>query len=834
MDRFLRTVLIVLVLTTSLAPGWGSRAGWGASKTSTSREEQSLYNPILTAASGCTTAVLASALSTIGTTPTTLLLSPIDGSGAACTWAITSNQIVPRTVTLRVPRGAAATVSTGVTLLVGGPLHADDPDWYSGAGTVSFAYTSLGSEERFSTYLSGYVLSGCLPAPSASTTAAAFACTSVSKDGRQSTQDAAAVTFSGGDGTYWLAAHKDTTTSISSWTRQSGTHYLWRIASSQPTTPAGSVLVARLTVSGSAITAVSPLAGRNGPLPLSVVHGAYNAREFGMLGDTSDVTAALTQALATLPTAGIGGGKIIFPIGDYTISSPIDLKNLRNVTLECATVARRAADDQSCTMRYTASSGSLFTFNGATGITIRGFNLQYTHASYADVFIDLGQGTGSQNTTEILFEYNRIGGKSTSSQAATSLVLAAEQVYDITFRHNVFLHGVTAIRGSTTSVINSNIVTIANNLFLPTFTSAPIRAGGTTWNIEGNTFEPRSGSLGNALFLETIGVVGLNVVRNWMGDGNSASTVWVQLSHGPTQGVVISGNVIADINAASTCIDFGTAVAIGVTITGNDLHCGIAIYNLTNVIQPHIVGNSFSYGAGTTISIPPVYPAGLIDDINSQGGPGSTTKAVRLIATNYGQADPIVGLRNARGGNDVEWGLTNSAGYGSVLGKTSTTGHPFICLNCEHGTNDNTYRTRGKKGLVLYSDLNGRLVFGTVDNSSADNQAFTEQVRLGLGGHVEYTGTAPALTSCGTSPSIAGTDTTGKITIGTGGGITGCTATFATAFANTPACIVQGVGTNLTDILTQSVSTTQFQLVRAASAVITDGTVVAYHCLGRY
>jgi hypothetical protein len=53
-----------------------------------------------------------------------------------------------------------------------------------------------------------------------------------------------------------------------------------------------------------------------------------------------------------------------------------------------------------------------------------------------------------------------------------------------------------------------------------------------------------------------------------------------------------------------------------------------------------------------------------------------------------------------------------------------------------------------------------------------------------------HTGT-PVVTNCGTSPSIAGTDCVGILTVGgsyTGAG-GGCKVTFASAFSNTPLCL---------------------------------------------
>jgi hypothetical protein len=55
--------------------------------------------------------------------------------------------------------------------------------------------------------------------------------------------------------------------------------------------------------------------------------------------------------------------------------------------------------------------------------------------------------------------------------------------------------------------------------------------------------------------------------------------------------------------------------------------------------------------------------------------------------------------------------------------------------------------------------------------------------------------TAPALTSCGTTPSITGTDTAGIVTMGTTA--TGCVITFNVAYTAAPFCVVSWIATPL-------------------------------------
>jgi hypothetical protein len=95
-----------------------------------------------------------------------------------------------------------------------------------------------------------------------------------------------------------------------------------------------------------------------------------------------------------------------------------------------------------------------------------------------------------------------------------------------------------------------------------------------------------------------------------------------------------------------------------------------------------------------------------------------------------------------------------------------------------------------------------------------------------LPGHPAFTGggPAPTLSSCGTSPSIIGSDASGII--GTGTGATACTLTFGIAYVNAPFCVVsaQAKASNLD----YSRSTTALTLSAASASAFYH-----YHCLAQ-
>ena len=193
----------------------------------------------------------------------------------------------------------------------------------------------------FGDALSGYVVSGCLPATSGTTTTGTFACSAyVKASGTELvyvTQPTKTVTLSGGAGVYWLAVHRDLSTAVASWTRQAGTHYLWRLSATKPANPTNGLIIAQATVTGGGT--ITPVVDYRKPRSL-VLSGRYDLTDplYGGAGDAvvggsgTDNTGPLNLALAA---SGVEGGVIWFPAGRYNFDSkPNALQN--GTMLRCA------------------------------------------------------------------------------------------------------------------------------------------------------------------------------------------------------------------------------------------------------------------------------------------------------------------------------------------------------------------------------------------------------------------------------------------------------------------------------------------------------------------
>lgn len=99
-------------------------------------------------------------------------------------------------------------------------------------------------------------------------------------------------------------------------------------------------------------------------------------------------------------------------------------------------------------------------------------------------------------------------------------------------------------------------------------------------------------------------------------------------------------------------------------------------------------------------------------------------------------------------------------------------------------------------------------------------------------GHVEIvdtvkaTGSDPALSSCGTSPSIVGSDFAGQVTIGTTV-TTSCTVTFDAPMDAAPACVVTGDNTAV-----GYAATTTTAAMTITSSADMDSDVISFICIG--
>lgn len=108
----------------------------------------------------------------------------------------------------------------------------------------------------------------------------------------------------------------------------------------------------------------------------------------------------------------------------------------------------------------------------------------------------------------------------------------------------------------------------------------------------------------------------------------------------------------------------------------------------------------------------------------------------------------------------------------------------------------------------------------------------TNQIRLeGNLGHIVVArpGTSPTVASCGGgSPSVVGSDTTGRMTIGTGGTANTCVARFLGTWKVAPVCVCN----NETQVLVTRATSTVTDMTCSVAISFGAGDIVSYHCFG--
>lgn len=126
---------------------------------------------------------------------------------------------------------------------------------------------TLAQQQHWGSFTPGYITDGCWHGPSATTAATIASCRAFALD----TTDPATLkgfeettprtlTYSGGDGTYWLAGRWNPSQAIGAWTCLAGTHYCWVKLDTPPLPVDGVVLLGKVTVAGGAITAFTVMA----------------------------------------------------------------------------------------------------------------------------------------------------------------------------------------------------------------------------------------------------------------------------------------------------------------------------------------------------------------------------------------------------------------------------------------------------------------------------------------------------------------------------------------------------------------------------------------------
>ena len=203
----------------------------------------------------------------------------------------------------------------------------------------------------------------------------------------------------------------------------------------------------------------------------------------------------------------------------------------------------------------------------------------------------------------------------------------------------------------------------------------------------------------------------------------------------------------------------------------------------------------------TTMTISPSAVAGTVVTASDENARNSTISTaysahshtdITQVGNTLNVGDGLAGNKslcaNAADGTDLCIRYNDTLNIWEAQENSTT----FSTLLVFSGSNTLT----GSNRILLTNANSPALTDAILTGGSGISATITSnQVTLAFDGR--FTGTAPTMTSCGTSPSIVGTDHAGKIT--TGSGTVGtCAFSWATTWAVAPACLAQNATTEQT------------------------------------
>lgn len=364
----------------------------------------------------------------------------------------------------------------------------------------------------------------------------------------------------------------------------------------------------------------------------------------------------------------------------------------------------------------------------------------------------------------------------------------------------------------------------------------------TTWTNAANAVTSTSNTIGSgtAWDISTSHTTFSGIMLKLSSTGNNASSTGSVLNVTTTGASNAATNIlIANASTANTTAGRGLSISMtGSSGTREGLFVTDASASAGNSV---LLQNSATGFSGNVLR---VTNASTSDALGiSVAITGTTGNQIGIDTQNSGGALALRAINlSTAGGNIVQFvhqhtttgyvlaAQTIRAGIGTMFdlynsqAAANGTGSSLDWYSSRTGTT----HTLIAKVAGLIDDITAGAYLGSFRIYTAKNAAPTEHLRVDGYGHLITTGTAPGISSCGTgSPSVAGTDVNGRITIGTGTPAS-CTLTFANAYTTAPACTV---GDETTSLLLKGVATTTTLIVSVAT-VFGNGDLVTYNCLG--
>lgn len=316
---------------------------------------------------------------------------------------------------------------------------------------------------------------------------------------------------------------------------------------------------------------------------------------------------------------------------------------------------------------------------------------------------------------------------------------------------------------------------------------------------------------GNAAGAPTFGAV--NLAADVTGD-----LPFANLTQGSALSVLgVTGNATADFASIAAGSDHQVLRRSGTALTFG----AVNLAQSAAVTGTLAVGNggtgitSFGTGVATWLGTPS--SANLAAAVTDETGSGALvfgTSPTLATPTLTGTVPLSAGGGFSNNGQNqiASLGTNQSLGYMKVNALSG---------NMDFGMNGTTAFVSNNSSSTINMSVSGGAATADVVGGT-----YTAATYLSVGTKIRAAGSAPALSSCGTTPAIVGSDLAGTVTMGTASP-TGCVITFNAAYAAAPHCVVTWQA-NLAS-MQYTVSTTAITLTQTA----TSSNLVNYICMAR-